>query len=54
MPIAEINECDSFPCRNGATCVDLENEFECACPTGYEGVFCETRQSRHNIQIDTF
>jgi hypothetical protein len=26
-----INECDSNPCQNGATCVDAINSFSCSC-----------------------
>ena len=39
---AEINECSSSPCLNGATCTDLVNGYECTCPPGYGGDNCET------------
>ena len=27
--LLDIDECDSDPCQNNATCVDLINEFRC-------------------------
>ena len=40
IAIADINECSSSPCRNGGTCKDLVNRFECQCAAGYTGVNC--------------
>ena len=37
----DINECSSGPCRNGGTCLDLINRFECQCVAGYTGTECE-------------
>lgn len=28
----DINECDSNPCKNGATCEDAANSYRCHCP----------------------
>ena len=39
--ILEIDECQSEPCMNGATCLDEVNAFECHCAPGFEGDFCE-------------
>ena len=39
--LTEINECDSHPCMNDATCHDETNAFNCTCADGYEGVNCE-------------
>lgn len=36
-----INECDSEPCENGATCHDEVKYFTCHCPYGYTGKRCE-------------
>ncbi|KAJ7366002.1 Olfactomedin-like protein 2A [Desmophyllum pertusum] len=36
----DINECDSNPCLNGGSSVDLVNEYNCICPPGYNGSRC--------------
>jgi len=32
-----INECDTSPCQNIATCIDGLNNFTCLCASGFEG-----------------
>ena len=39
---SEIDECESSPCLNEATCVDLVDSFECQCVAGFAGTTCET------------
>lgn len=39
--LADINECSSNPCLNGATCVDAVDGYECDCRSGYEGTHCQ-------------
>jgi hypothetical protein len=36
-----INECESNPCRNGATCFDGYNKYQCSCVPGTQGINCE-------------
>ncbi|XP_022110416.1 sortilin-related receptor-like isoform X2 [Acanthaster planci] len=36
----EPNYCESSPCLNGGTCVDVINGFSCECPPGYLGRIC--------------
>uniref|UniRef100_A0A4W6G7W9 Versican core protein n=1 Tax=Lates calcarifer TaxID=8187 RepID=A0A4W6G7W9_LATCA len=38
---ADIDECQSNPCRNGGTCVDGLASFTCVCLPSYSGLFCE-------------
>ena len=38
----DIDECQSDPCQNGATCNDLINGYNCSCADGYTGNDCET------------
>uniref|UniRef100_A0A8C9EYG0 Crumbs cell polarity complex component 1 n=1 Tax=Pavo cristatus TaxID=9049 RepID=A0A8C9EYG0_PAVCR len=38
----EVDECQSRPCQNGATCRDAPAAFSCSCPPGYTGSHCET------------
>uniref|UniRef100_A0A3B3VLV2 Protein jagged-2-like n=1 Tax=Poecilia latipinna TaxID=48699 RepID=A0A3B3VLV2_9TELE len=36
-----INDCASYPCKNGGTCIDGISSFECVCPGGWEGDLCD-------------
>ena len=40
--LTDTNECSSDPCQNGALCVDVQNQFNCVCAVGFEGIYCET------------
>ncbi|XP_019635893.1 PREDICTED: von Willebrand factor D and EGF domain-containing protein-like [Branchiostoma belcheri] len=37
----EIDECQSDPCVNGGTCVDLVNGYNCTCTEEYTGTHCD-------------
>lgn len=37
----ELDECASYPCLNGATCLDLNDRYECLCADGFMGVNCQ-------------
>lgn len=37
----EIDECESGPCRNRATCHDLIGMYACECLPGFDGIDCE-------------
>ncbi|XP_028408153.1 proprotein convertase subtilisin/kexin type 4-like isoform X2 [Dendronephthya gigantea] len=37
----DINYCATNTCRNGATCFNKTNSYECSCKTGFTGVNCE-------------
>ena len=48
LPIIDINECDTDPCQNNATCRESGNdssvelgEYTCDCIPGYNGTNCE-------------
>lgn len=38
----DVDECNSNPCLNGATCTDNVASFTCTCPIGFTGKLCET------------
>ncbi|KAM9847501.1 hyaluronan-binding protein 2 [Aulostomus maculatus] len=33
--------CDPNPCLNGGECIKDGNDFDCQCPTGFKGRFCQ-------------
>lgn len=39
--LSDVNDCVSSPCRNGGTCIDGVNSFQCFCPDGWEGKLCD-------------
>ncbi|XP_078325468.1 transmembrane cell adhesion receptor mua-3-like isoform X3 [Crassostrea virginica] len=36
------NACRSSPCKNGATCINVDSRYRCECNPGYSGFDCET------------
>ena len=38
----DIDECDSSPCQNGASCEDTLAGYTCECLGGFKGSHCET------------
>ncbi len=43
----EINECESSPCSNDATCSDEVNGYHCTCVPGYNNTHCQNGWSLH-------
>ncbi|XP_073690168.1 hyaluronan-binding protein 2-like isoform X2 [Garra rufa] len=33
--------CEPNPCQNNGKCVDDDDDFECVCPVGYSGQYCQ-------------
>lgn len=36
--------CESNPCKNGATCQDVDNGYKCTCLPGWTGDNCGVRE----------
>jgi len=47
--LAEIDECDSKPCMNGATCLEDVGSYSCKCVAGFTGDNCEISKSKYLI-----
>ncbi|XP_028419311.1 von Willebrand factor-like [Dendronephthya gigantea] len=43
--------CASGPCRNGATCINQGNDYECRCASGYGGRQCESRRCGYSRKL---
>lgn len=41
VPFSVVSVCNPNPCKNGGTCVSDKKDFECQCPPGYTGNFCQ-------------
>ena len=39
--IIDVDECALNPCKNGATCVDLLNDYSCSCVGLWKGKNCD-------------
>ncbi|KAH3691027.1 hypothetical protein DPMN_191513 [Dreissena polymorpha] len=37
----DTNECATAPCKNGATCTNLQNTYSCTCSPGWQGNNCD-------------
>lgn len=42
--ISDGNQCESNKCSHG-DCVDMLRAYDCRCHSGYEGKYCEYRES---------
>lgn len=42
MNFTDFNDCSPNPCHNGGQCIDLENDFYCACKNGWKGKTCHS------------
>ena len=46
VQFADIDECSSNPCQNGAACQQLVDIYNCTCSGGYNGTNCEIGTTR--------
>lgn len=45
LSLPDRNECSSQPCKNGGTCLDLDGDYTCKCPSPFLGKTCHSRKS---------
>ena len=45
---ADIDECESAPCYNRATCLDEVDRYSCVCNAGYTNWRCQTGDDSHS------
>ena len=48
----DVDDCQSQPCVNNATCHDGTNTFSCTCPPGWSGKLCH--QSKCNQKMKAY
>ncbi|KAH3831279.1 hypothetical protein DPMN_104541 [Dreissena polymorpha] len=41
FPITDIDECATNPCKNGASCINGQNQYTCTCAAGWQGTNCD-------------
>ena len=51
---SDIDDCDSNPCENNATCVDEVNDYTCNCTVGYFGKNCSQSMILHILYPSLF
>ncbi|XP_043213530.1 mucin-17-like [Amphibalanus amphitrite] len=49
--LIDVNECASFPCLNGGTCIDHINAFQCVCQPGFSGRLCQTALQNCEVNV---
>ena len=49
-----INECESSPCQNNATCIDAIAAFTCVCPAGFTGDRCHINIDECQVRLFTW
>lgn len=49
----DVDECESNPCENDATCTDAVNMYTCTCADGYTGTHCETGEAILSFTVVT-
>lgn len=40
-----VDDCVDHDCKNGAVCIDGQDEYSCHCKHGYHGDYCQLSKS---------
>ena len=51
--LADVDECQTNPCQNGGSCVNLKGSYRCDCAKGFTGKHCEQgkRPAAHSCTV---
>ncbi|KAK2166814.1 hypothetical protein LSH36_35g08050 [Paralvinella palmiformis] len=47
-----IDYCHNVQCQHGGMCTNLDDGFQCSCPTHYTGLYCENERDKKTLRYD--
>ena len=51
---SDIDQCAATPCKNGATCTDKLNDYDCQCEAGWTGKNCTQSKWISGLEVKSF
>ena len=54
LSVVNIDDCQPNPCKNGGSCTDKVNGYECKCEPGWSGDQCQCRATYLALTLTRF